>query len=224
MAALGVIFDDTQVSYEAVNLMARHNLGFEAVRPPSLTPARLASWNSVVVFCSLGSKSAVMLRDFAAKGGLAIFVNSHDNFPWHSAPPSRREPHFTTYAIGTGQIVELSEPVTDPENFARDLRRLIGRERSAVALWNSLTTLVIGYDERASRKALYLVNFADQPDDVQIQVKGQFARVQLESPTEPCCVSLPFVERNGFTEFTIPSLQITARVHLDSEAQNSEAH
>jgi hypothetical protein len=224
IANLGVIADNTQASYEPINLLARHNLAFEAVRPSNLTLARLNNWNSVVVFSSLNTEAVTLLHDFAAKGEIVIFVDSHDNFPWHSTPPLRQESHSTTYKIGAGQIVELDEPIIDPENFARDLRRLIGRERSTLALWNSLTTLVTAYREEVRRgTTLYLVNYADQPDNVQVQVKGPFTRVRLESPEEQCCVSLPFVERNGFTEFTIPSLRIAARVHLDSDGESSAA-
>jgi hypothetical protein len=224
VAGTGVIVDDAQASYEPVNLMARHNLAFEAIRSSALTLARLNTWNSVVVFCPLNAETAAMLRDFAAKGGIVIFVNSHDEFPWHSAAPDRPDPHSAAYTIGSGQIVELGEPVIDPENFARDIRRLIGRERSAIALWNSLTTLVTGYHKEGLRETtLYLVNYADQPDNVQVQVKGHFIRVRWESPEMPCCASLPFAERNGFTEFTIPSLHIAARVHLDPE-KSSDAH
>jgi len=216
VASLGVIVDEVQRSYEAINLMARHNLAFEAVHPAGLTPDRLANWNSVVVFCSLNAEAAVMLRNFAANGGIVIFVNSHDKFPWHSTSPLRRESHSTTYTAGAGQIVELGEPVVDPENFARDLRRLIGPDRSALALWNSLTTLATAYREEGQHDiSLYLVNYADQPDNIQVQVKGHFTSVRLESPEETCGVSLPFVERNGFTEFTVPSLRVGARVHLD---------
>jgi hypothetical protein len=221
---LGVIVDDAQTSYEGINLMARHNLAFETVRPSSLTPARLSSWNSVVVFCPLNKEAASLLRNFAASGGIVIFVNTHDEFPWHSAPPLRQESRATVYSIGAGQVVELAEPVVDPENFARDLRRLLGRERLALALWNSLTTLVTGYHEQGRPNVtLYLLNYADQPDNVQVQVKGRFTRVRLESPEEPSCISLPFVERGGFTEFIIPSLRITARVHLESVRESSAA-
>ena len=214
---LGVIVNDGQASYEAINLMARHNLAFESVRPSGLTLARLRNWNSVVVFCPLNKEAVTLLRDFAASGGIVAFVDPHGEFPWHSATSVRQDSGTTVYSIGAGQVVELAEPPVDPENFARDLRRLIGRERSALALWNSLTTLVTGYREQSRPEVtLYLVNYADQPDNVQVQVKGRFTHVRLESPEEPCCVSLPFVERGSFTEFTIPALRITARVHLDS--------
>jgi len=224
VAGLGVIVNEVLASYEPVNLMARHNLAFEVIRPSALTLARLSTWNSVIVFCSLTAEAAAMLRDFAAKGSVVIFVNPHDEFPWHSAAPDRREAHSAAYTIGSGQIVELDEPVIDPENFARDIRRLIGRERSAIALWNSLTTLVTAYRKEDLRDAtLYLVNYADQPDNVQVQVRGHFRQVRWESPEVPCCASLPFAERDGFTEFTIPSLRIAARVHLDAE-KSSAAH
>jgi hypothetical protein len=225
IASLGVIFDDIQTSYEPINLLARHNLAFDAIRPSDLTPSRLAAWNSVIVFCALKAEAATMLREFASKGGIVIFVNSHDEFSWHSTPPSHKEAHSATYKVGAGQIVELGEPVIDPESFARDVRRLIGRERSSLALWNSLTTLVTAYREtKRSEITLLLVNYADQPDNVQVQVKGRYTRVRWESPEEPCCSSLPFVERNGFTEFTAPSLRITARVHLDSAGESSAPH
>jgi hypothetical protein len=216
VAGLGVVVSDGRASYEAVNLMARHNLAFEAVRPSGLKPERLANWNSVVVFCPLPAEATAELRGFATKGGIVLFVNPHQEFPWHSTTPLRREAHATTYAVGAGQIVELGEPVIDPEDFARDLRRLIGRERSMLALWNSLTALAIPYREQGQRGTLlYLVNYADQPENLQVQIKGHFTGVRLESPEENCCVSLRFVERNGFIEFTVPSLRVAARVHLD---------
>jgi hypothetical protein len=224
VANLGVVVRDVDTSYEAVNLMARHNLAFEAVRPSALTPDRLRNWNSVVVFCSMNAKAIAILRDFAANGGIVLFVNSRDKFPWHSTAPVDRQSHAATYSVGRGQIVELDEPVIDPENFARDLRRLIGSQRSALALWNSLTTLATVYRERGHRNAtLYLVNYAEQPDNVQVQIKGRFTGIRLESPEQGCCATLRAVERNGFTEFTVPSLRIAARVHLDSKEEGSAA-
>ena len=225
IGSIGVIVDDTRADYEPANLMARHNLSFEAIQPSALTVARLGAWNSAVVFCPVNNEALAMLRDFAAKGGIVIFVNPHQEFPWHSTAPNRREAHSSTYTIVSGQIVELGEPVIDPENFARDIRRLIGSERSSIALWNSLTTLVTGYrKEDRHEMMLYLVNYADQPDNVQVQVKGHYTQVRWESPEVTCCALLPFVERDGFTEFTIPTLRIAARVHLEFGAKSTTVH
>ena len=58
---------------------------------------------------------------------------------------------------------------------------------------NSLTTLVIGYRQKSTGETiLNVINYADVPDNVQIQIKGRFASVQLESPEQVCCVSSIF--------------------------------
>src|SRR6266851_5096853 len=183
IANMGIITCDDQTNYEAVNLLARHNLTLETVRPQDLNAERLNRWNALVVFCASRNPEIGLFNDFAKRGG----------------------------------IVELGEPVTDPEVFARDLRRLIGAERSALSLWNSLTTLVTGYrQESTGETILNVINYADVPDNVQVQIKGRFASVQLESPEEGCCLPLRSFEHGGFTEFTIPRLVVAARVHLKS--------
>ena len=48
--------------------------------------------------------------------------------------PARQDEHSATFTVDSGEIVELREPVSDPEDFARDLRRLIGAERLSLSL------------------------------------------------------------------------------------------
>jgi len=217
IANMGVVTCDDQMNYEAVNLLARHNLAFQTVRPQDLSAERLNAWNAVVVFCSLRSAEIDLLNVFVKRGAIVVLVNQRGEYPWHSAAPVRQDAHSATFAVGSGQLIELREPVTDPELFARDLRRLIGTERSAVGLWNSMTTLVTGYrQESGGQTILNVVNYADVPENVQVQIKGQFASIQLESPEELCCRALQVFTRGGFTEFTIPRLVIAARVHLKS--------
>src|SRR5205807_9145275 len=67
VANLGVIVDDGQASYEAINLMARHNLAFESVRPSGVTLARLSSWNSVVVFCPLNKEAVARSEEHTSE-------------------------------------------------------------------------------------------------------------------------------------------------------------
>jgi hypothetical protein len=144
-----------------------------------------------------------------------VLVNLHGEYSWHANPPTREDEHSATFTAGSGEIVELRQPVSDPEEFARDLRRLIGPERSALSLWNSLTTLVTAYrKEPTGETILNVVNYADVPDNVQVQVRGRFAAVELESPEEGCCLPLRSFVHGGFTEFTIPRLVVTARIHL----------
>jgi hypothetical protein len=217
IANMGIITCDAQTNYEAVNLLARHNLTFETVRPQDLNAERLNRWNALVVFCAPGNPEIGLFNDFAKRGGMVVLVSQRGDYPWHSNPPARQDEHLAMFTVGSGAVVELREPVTDPELFARDLRRLIGAERSALSLWNSLTTLVTGYRQESSGDTiLHVINYADVPDNVQAQIKGRFASVQLETPEAGCCVSMESFERGGFTEFTIPRLVVAARVHLKS--------
>jgi hypothetical protein len=223
VANIGIMTCDAQANYEAVNLLARHNLTFETIRPPDLNAERLNVWNALVVFCPPKNTEIGLFNAFAKRGGIVVLVNQLAEYPWHSNVPTRRDEHSSTFSVGSGEIVEVREPVTDPEDFACDLRRLIGAQRSALSLWNSLTTLVTGYRQGSTGETiLSVINYADVPDNVQVQIKGRFTSVQLETPEAACCVSLPFFERAGFTEFTIPRLVVAARVRLES-ADNARA-
>lgn len=217
IANMGIVTCDNQANFEAVNLLARHNLPFETVRSQDLNAERLKPWNALVIFCAPQNQENGVLNDFAKRGGIVVLVNQRGDYPWHSSQPTRQDQHSATFTLGAGEIVELKEPVIDPEIFARDLRRLIGAERSALSLWNSLTTLVTGYQRQATGETiLNVINYSDVPDNVQIQVQGQFASVQLETPEGGCCAALRSFEHGGFTEFTIPRLVVAARVHLKS--------
>jgi hypothetical protein len=217
VANMGIITCDDQTNYEALNLLARHNLTFETARPQDLNAERLNQWNALVVFCAPRNPEIGLFNEFAKRGGILVFVNQHGDFLWHSNTLTRQDQHSATFTVGSGEIVELREPITDPEVFARDLRRLIGAERSALSLWNSLTALVTGYrQESTGETILDVINYADVPDNVQVQIKGRLASVQLETPEAGCCVTLQSFDRGGFTEFTIPRLVVAARVHLKS--------
>jgi hypothetical protein len=217
IANMGIITCDARMNYEAVNLLARHNLMFETVRPQDLNAERLNRWNALVVFCAPRNPEIGLFNDFAKRGGIVVLVNQRGDYPWHSNTPARQDEHSSAFSVGSGEIVELREPVIDPEVFARDLRRLIGAERSALSLWNSLTALVTGYrQESTGETILSVINYADVPENVQVQIKGRFTSVQLEMPEAACSVSLQPFERGGFTEFTIPRLVVAARVHLES--------
>jgi hypothetical protein len=220
LASTGVVADDYATSYEAINLMARHNLAFVVLRPTELDEKRLAAFNTLVVFAA---PQAVVLEDFAKKGGLVVVVNLNGNFPWHSAKAASNDAHSAAYQVGAGQVVELREPVIDPEGFARETRRLIGAERSILSLWNSLTTVVVGYsDKETGETVLDLVNYALEPVPVQVQVRGRFSSIRYESPEDGCSRSITAVERAGTTEFVVPALFIGATVHLGASQPGSE--
>ena len=108
--------------------------------------------------------------------------------------------------------------MTDPEVFAQDIRRLLGKRDSLLSLWNGLTTIAVPYkDRRGSLAAIELVNYAADPLRIQVQVKGRFPSIRYETPEHGCCESLVPVRHDGFTEFVIPELRIAGRVHLDTQ-------
>jgi hypothetical protein len=211
VANMGIITCDAQTNYEAVNLLARHNLMFKAVRPQDLNAERLNRWNALVVFCApriRRSASSTILRN-AAESSSGQSTRRLSLAFEHAGPSGQA---LVDVFRRIREIVELREPVTDPEVFARDLRRLIRAERSALSLWNSLTALVTGYRQESTGEAiLSVINYADVPDNVQVQIKGRFASVQLRNAGS-CLLRLSSVlERGGFTEFTIPRLVVAAR-------------
>ena len=64
--------------------------------------------------------------------------------------------------VGNGKVLELSEPVIDPETFAQDIRRLLGKENVLMSLWNGLTTIAVPYREHGGTvKVLEFVNYAE---------------------------------------------------------------
>jgi hypothetical protein len=102
--------------------------------------------------------------------------------------------------------------------FAQDIRRLLGKQNALLSLWNGLTTIAVPYREHSGPvKVLDLVNYAEEPLRVQVQVKGSFASIRYETADRKCCESLVPVEHNGFTEFVIPELRIAGRVHLEAD-------
>jgi hypothetical protein len=125
--------------------------------------------------------------------------------------------HTVSYALGDGKVLELAEPVTDPEIFAQDIRRLLGKENVLMSLFNGLTTIAVPYGKHGEPvNVLEFVNYAGEPLRVQVQVKGSFGSIRYETPDHKCCESLVPVKHNGFTEFVIPELRIAGRVLLEA--------
>jgi hypothetical protein len=214
-ANVGVMTDNYEKSYEAMNLMARRNIPFLVLRPSDLTKNALAGLDLLVLFAPPAEPGTIAMMDWVAGGGVAILVAVRGSYPWQSTQPSQRGEHWTTYAVGKGRVIELSEPVSDPETFAQDVRRLLDKPNVLIGLWNALTTLAVPYQQPGSPNVtLDLVNYAEDPLEVQVRVKGSFSAVRYETPEHGCCESLTPARHNGFTEFVVPWLRIGGRVHL----------
>jgi len=169
-----------------------------------------------------GAELTKAIEAFLERGGIAVLVDQRGDFPWHSSQPAKTNTHAVSYDVGKGRVIELGEPVTDPETFAEDIRRLMVKQRIPVSVWNSLTTLVVAYPgEKADEVVVELVNYAEESLEVQVQVKGNFESVRFASPERGCCENLKPSGVDGFTEFVVPHLVIGGRVYL-SASENAK--
>jgi len=223
-ARVGVVTDDYDLSYEALNLMARHNIGFRVLNASAARKANsFEELDILVVFSNPDAELTKSFAEFAEGGEIVVLVNLRGDFPWHASPPTKTNPHSVSYDVGKGRVIELGEAVTDPETFAQDIRRLMTKQRIPVSLWNSLTTLVAAYPgPAAGETVLELVNYAEETVEAQVQVQGNFDSVRFESPEHGCCETLKPSHVDGFTEFVVPDLVIGGRVHLSAKSSGAD--
>jgi protein-tyrosine-phosphatase len=215
-ANVGVVVDDLDPTDEVMNLLARHNIPFKVLRPPDLKSEKLDALDVIVVFVKPDTAACERIVDLATRGKTVVLVDAQGSYPWQKSDPVRLNEHSVSYAVGGGKVLELAEPVTDPETFAQDIRRLLGKQNSLMSLWNGLTTIAVPYRApEGAVKVLEFVNYAAEPLRVQVQVKGSFSSIRFETPEHKCCESLAPVMRSGFTEFVIPDLSIGGRVYLE---------
>jgi hypothetical protein len=212
---VGIVTDDYESSYEAMNLIARHNIPFQVLQPDRLKTGRLQGMAMLVIFSPLDDVSALAVDHFASRGGTVVLVGSKGHFGWDSSPPVHQNSQSAIYQDGAGKVVEVAAPVESPEPFAQDIWRLLAPPERLLSLWNALTTLAAAYQVRAGSEILLnLVNYSGRAIQVQVRVKGRFPQIRYETPEQGCCVTLSPTDDNGFTEFIVPSLTTGGRVHL----------
>lgn len=217
-ANVAVVVDQLDSSDEALNLLARHNIPFKILLNADLNANAMGGFDVVVVFTKPDKVAAEQIADLAARGKTVVLVDAHASYPWQNHESVQLNEHTVSYALGDGKLLELSEPVSDPEVFAQDIRRLLGKHESLITLWNGLTTVAVPYkDQSGILKVIELVNYAADPIRIQIQVKGWFPAIRYETPEHGCCESLAPVKHDEFTEFVIPQLHVGGRVHLGTQ-------
>jgi len=217
-ANVAVIVDQLDPSDEVANLLGRHNIPFQVFVAADLKTEELKGFDIVIVFAKPDPETVERIKNLAAGGATVVAVDAHGKYSWQSSQPVEINEHTTSYPVGNGRVLELAEPVADPETFAQDIRRLLGKRNALLSLWNGLTTIAVPYkDRRASLTRLELVNYAGEPLRLQVQVKGSFTTIRYETPEHGCCESLEPVRHDGFTEFVIPEIRIAGRVHLESQ-------
>ena len=224
-ANVAVVVDDLDTSDEVMNLLARHNIPFKVFLPADLKAGDFESFDLVVVFAKGDRAAFERIGSLAARGKTVVVLDAHGTYPWQTHEPVRVNEHTVSYAVGKGKLLELSEPVADPEVFAQDIRRLLGKQNVLLNLWNGLTTIAVPYGVHAgTAKVLEFINYAAEPVRVQVQLKGSFSVIRYETPGHECCSTLVPVKHDGFTEFVIPDLTIAGRVHLEpDQAADSKA-
>src|SRR6516164_3193913 len=125
-ALVGVLTDDYDLSYEALNLMARHNIAFRVLSASAAARSgAFEAFDIAVVFSKADRELTKSLAAFAERGGIVVLVDQRGDFPWHSSPPAKTNTHSVSYDVAKGRVIELGEPVGDPETFAQDIRRLM---------------------------------------------------------------------------------------------------
>jgi protein-tyrosine-phosphatase len=217
-ANVAVIVDQPDPSDEVANLLSRHNIPFQVFTAADLKTDDLKGFDIVIVFAKADSEAVERIKNLAEGGATVVAVDAHGKYSWQSSQPVQVNEHTTSYSIGNGRVLELASPVSDPETFAQDIRRLLGKRNALLSLWNGLTTIAVPYKNRGARMTLLeLVNYAADPFRLQVQVRGSFATIRYETPEHGCCESLESVKHDGFTEFVIPEIRIAGRVHLESQ-------
>src|SRR6202043_1527901 len=124
-ANVAVVVDNLDTTDEAMNLLARHNLPFKVLRPVDLKSGELEGFDVIVVFAKPDRGACERIADLATHGKTVVLVEAHGAYPWQNHDAVRLNEHSVSYTVGTGKVLELSEPVTDPETFAQDIRRLL---------------------------------------------------------------------------------------------------
>jgi hypothetical protein len=214
-----VVIQNVEDSEETLNLIGRRGLAYAVVLQKDLEKAPLTPYALVIAMDlpDLGKPGLQHLLAFARAGG--IVVTNPPNGPdetFQSAATVDESPNFATYSAGKGQWVVYKEPVSNPDEFAQEVRTLIPQEKRSVRLWNAPAVFTRLTSSNEGPHRLQLVNYALEPiEELQAQVKGSFRGVQFSSPELPHAVSVNVKAKDGFTEFTVPKLNIYGLVTLE---------
>lgn len=218
-ASVGVLTNNYDDSYEAMNLMARHNISFRVLPPGHLTPPDLQGLDLIVVFAQPNAAAVRQLAGFVEDGGVAILVSLRNPFSGQRSTGRQASGNSVIGTMGKGKVIELANGVADPGAFSMDVRRLLGKENWPITLWNASTTVAIPYKLPATSTAtVELVNYSVDPMPVQVRIKGIYSMIRYETPERGCCEVLTAIHQDGFTQFEVPWLRIGGRVHLGAIA------
>ncbi len=187
-----------------------------------MTAERLSGSRLVILFSPLDAPAAQALQAFSSAGGTVVVVDPHGPAHWERLPAVKASAG-TSYKIERGETIESSQVVGDPDAFAGKIRDLLRRQGVLIYIWNAVTTLAFAYRApQAGGMVLELVNYAQEPLQVQVRVKGAFPNIRYETPEHGVYPAAQADVERGFTQFVVSHLEIGARVYLGPKAKPTE--
>jgi hypothetical protein len=217
-----VVTDHYQDAYEAMNLLARRNITFRVLRPGDVTAQRLSGSGVVVMFSAPDGPAARALQAFSSAGGTVLVVDPHGPGHWEPLHAVKAS-DGTSYKIERGETVASSQVVGNPDGFAEKVRNLLHRHGLLIYVWNAVTTIAFPYHApQSGGMVLDLVNYAQEPLQVQVRVKGSFPNIHYETPEHGFYPARKPEIEHGFTQFVVSGLEIGARVCLSSKTKQPQ--
>lgn len=222
MAEVVVVTDHYQDAYEAMNLLARRNITFRVLHPSDVTAQRLSGSGVVVMFSATDGPAARALQAFSPSGGTILVVDPHGPGHWERLPAVKAS-DGTSYKIERGETIGSSQVAGDPDAFAGKVRDLLHGYGLLIYIWNAVTTIAFPYHvPQSGGLVLELVNYAQEPFQAQVRVKGSFPNIRYETPEHGFYPALKPEFDGGFTQFVVSGFKIGARVYLREKGKQPE--
>lgn len=178
---------DQYMAFEFLNLAARRNLAWRAVRPQSLGEAALRGAAAVLYADQAPLEGTLLerLERFARQGGLLVCRDSARGGLRGLEAGGAAHPRFRIYRCGKGRVALSLSDWDDPYLLAQDVHLLMSRRNDAVRLFNPGSILcwpAISPDRR--RLLVHLLNYSRHgaAHDVVVQTWARVTAAFVERP------------------------------------------
>jgi hypothetical protein len=212
---LGIVYepagDNVEIVSEILNLVARRRIPYRVILRASLRPEALAGLRAVVAagLAAPAASEIKLLKDYVMEGGLLIGGPA-----WAPAPAGAGD--YFAQESGKGRTVTFRDDPPDPDDLARGLPSLIGRNNLGIRLFNGPSVLCfISSDAPGVRMLVQLINYASAPSQaVTVRVSGDWRTAKLYVPdSQP--VAIPLESSAGSVQATLPSIPVYAALLLE---------
>lgn len=178
---------DQYLAFEFLNLAARRNLAWRAVRPQSLSDAALLGAAAVLYADQAPLQGALLerLERFARQGGLLLCRESARGGLRGFEAAAAAHPRFRIHRCGKGRVAFGVSDWEDPYLLAQDVHLLMSRRNDVVRLFNP-GSILCWPSIRPDRRGMlvHLLNYSRHgaAHDVVVQTWAPVAAAFLESP------------------------------------------